>query len=67
VNQIAIRVLVWDELAAGHVMLPMGPREGFDFKTECPGHESEQPGVLGGGEADKHAATSPATGVALEL
>jgi hypothetical protein len=45
----------------------MGPCEGFNFKTGCPGHESEQLGVLGGGEADKHAATFPVTAVALEF
>lgn len=35
------RNALMDELAAGREVLPMGPCDGFDFKTGCPGHEQE--------------------------
>lgn len=39
-----LRHELMNELAAGHEVLPMGePCEGFDYKTGCPGHETEQP------------------------
>jgi hypothetical protein len=31
-----------DHIAAGHEVIPFGPIcNGFDYKTGCPGHESE--------------------------
>jgi hypothetical protein len=35
----ALRDALFDELAKGREVLPMGPCEGFDYKTGCPGHE----------------------------
>lgn len=35
-----LRNELYDELAKGHEVLPMGePCEGFDYKKGCPGHE----------------------------
>lgn len=34
-----VREFFMDCLAAGKELLPMGPCEGFDYKTGCPGHE----------------------------
>lgn len=32
-----------DQVAAGHVVIPVGPAcNGFDYTTGCPGHESEE-------------------------
>jgi len=33
---------LYDELAKGHEVIPMGECEGFDYKTGCPGHDSSQ-------------------------
>lgn len=32
--------ILCDHLAAGHEVLPMGPCEGFDYVTGCPGHDA---------------------------
>jgi hypothetical protein len=36
------RDALMDELARGHEVLPMGECEGFNYKTGCPGHETEK-------------------------
>ncbi|MGC1550755.1 MAG: hypothetical protein WA777_19710 [Rhodanobacter sp.] len=36
------RDILLDHIAAGHEVIPAGPIcPGFDYKTGCPGHESE--------------------------
>ncbi|OOG61405.1 hypothetical protein B0E46_15615 [Rhodanobacter sp. B04] len=36
------RDVLLDHVAAGHEVIPLGPVcQGFDYKTGCPGHETE--------------------------
>lgn len=35
------RDFLLDELSKGHVVIPFGHCEGFDYTTGCPGHASE--------------------------
>jgi hypothetical protein len=36
------RAVLLDHIAVGHEVIPCGPIcPGFDYKTGCPGHESE--------------------------
>lgn len=38
----AARDALLDHVAAGHDVIPLGPPcNGFDYKTGCPGHESD--------------------------
>lgn len=43
-----LREALFDELAAGHEVLPMGkPCKGWDWKTGCPGHRiKDEPRIL---------------------
>ncbi len=34
---------LFDQLAAGHKVLPLGECEGFSFETGCPGHDEVTP------------------------
>ena len=42
-----VREWLFDELAAGHEVVPFGtPCEGFDYTTGCPGHPVEEPNTV---------------------